>query len=512
MFAVRSLQWSRQPAVRRPPHPTDIDRALMRGRTTSLDAMPLLPPQSAKPKPLTIKWSPSAVSSLQVVPLALILLVFFLLPTTLFLVVSFFDYDRTGLYPSFMFDNYRELLTSPATLRLYGSTLKFAVIVWAITLFLGFNIAYFLIFHVRSNAVRVVFLLLCAIPFLTSAIIRTIAWIPFLGRNGAFNQALMTLQLTSRPLDFLLFSDFAVIVSYVHLYTLLMIGPIANSLGRNPSEPVGGRARCRRQSMADDDQRRHPAVGDRHRARLDLGGHPGDGRLFRGSADQRRTERVDRLGAVDGDPGDAVSAGRGQRHGAGRRGRHHGDVHDAGRGCPEGIGGIADSHGDLEHRRKRWRRAAINLYALAILFGIFLVFLYGPMLAWCLRALLPGPGRRCHLSNGSVSVTWFADILEPGQMANIPVSFSRSVALATIVSVATVAMSVAAGLAFVDLSRGRACCSILRSQAWSCPAFSSVSKSGLGRNSSGSSRACSPRRSQLSSPGRCHSACSPCSP
>lgn len=165
-------------------------------------------------------------------PLALILLVFFLLPTTLFLVVSFFDYDRTGLYPAFMFDNYRELLTSPATLRLYGSTLKFAVIVWAITLFLGFNIAYFLIFHVHSNAVRVVFLLLCAIPFLTSAIIRTIAWIPFLGRNGAFNQALMTLQLTSRPLDFLLFSDFAVIVSYVHLYTLLMIGPIANSLAK----------------------------------------------------------------------------------------------------------------------------------------------------------------------------------------------------------------------------------------------------------------------------------------
>jgi putative spermidine/putrescine transport system permease protein len=80
--------------------------------------------------------------------------------------------------------------------------------------------------------VRLVFLLLCAIPFLTSAIIRTIAWIPFLGRNGAFNQALMTLQLTSRPLDFLLFSDFAVIVSYVHLYTVLMIGPIANSLAK----------------------------------------------------------------------------------------------------------------------------------------------------------------------------------------------------------------------------------------------------------------------------------------
>jgi putative spermidine/putrescine transport system permease protein len=212
--------------------PRVLGRALMRGLTSSLDVMSLLLPRLAKPKLFTIKLSPRALSSLQAVPLTLILLVFFLLPTTLFLVVSFFDYDRTGIYPAFMLDNYRELLASPATLRLYGSTLKFAVIVWAITLFLGFNIAYFLIFHVRSNAVRLVFLLLCAIPFLTSAIIRTIAWIPFLGRNGAFNQALMTLQLTSRPLDFLLFSDFAVIVSYVHLYTVLMIGPIANSLAK----------------------------------------------------------------------------------------------------------------------------------------------------------------------------------------------------------------------------------------------------------------------------------------
>ena len=232
MFAVRSLRWSRQPGMRRRLHPADIGRAYMHGRTPSLDVTPLFTPERTQSKPFTIKLSPRAVSSLQVAPLALILLVFFVLPTTLFLVVSFFDYDRTGIYPAFMFDNYRELLASSATLRLYGSTLKFAVIVWAITLFLGFNIAYFLIFHVRNNAVRVVFLLLCAIPFLTSAIIRTIAWIPFLGRNGAFNQALMALQLTSRPLDFLLFSDFAVIVSYVHLYTVLMIGPIANSLAK----------------------------------------------------------------------------------------------------------------------------------------------------------------------------------------------------------------------------------------------------------------------------------------
>ena len=175
---------------------------------------------------------PWAVSWLQVSSLAFVLVVLFALPTLLFVVVSFWDYDRTGIYPAFVLDNYRELLTTPATIRVYLSSLVFAMIAWAITLFLGFNIAHFLIFHVRSAAVRTLLFLLCAIPFWTSGIIRTIAWIPFLGRNGAFNQIVMGLGLTSKPLDFLLFSSFAVIVTYVNLFTLLMVGPIANSMAK----------------------------------------------------------------------------------------------------------------------------------------------------------------------------------------------------------------------------------------------------------------------------------------
>ena len=181
---------------------------------------------------LRIGLPPWAVSWLQVAPLALILLVLFVAPTALFFVVSFFDYDRVGTYPAFMFDNYIEVFTTPTTWRIYLSSMRFALIVWATTLFLGFNIAVFLVFHVRSTRVRMLLFLACAIPFWTSGIIRTIAWIPFLGRNGAFNTMLMDLRITSTPLEFLLFSDFSVIITYVHLYTLLMIGPIANSLSK----------------------------------------------------------------------------------------------------------------------------------------------------------------------------------------------------------------------------------------------------------------------------------------
>jgi putative spermidine/putrescine transport system permease protein len=191
-----------------------------------------IPTQPARVRRLAL----SLVSWLQVGPMALILLVLFAAPTVLFLVVSFFDYDRVGIYPAFMLDNYIDLLTTPATWRIYISSMQFAIIVWAITLFLGFNIAQFLVFHVRSGRIRMLLFLACAIPFWTSGIIRTIAWIPFLGRNGAFNTMLMDLGIVSHPLEFLLFSDFSVIITYVHLYTLLMIGPIANSMSKiNPA-------------------------------------------------------------------------------------------------------------------------------------------------------------------------------------------------------------------------------------------------------------------------------------
>ena len=185
-----------------------------------------------RPETPRLRLTPRVVSWLQVGPLAVILIALFALPTILFLTVSFFDYDRVGIYPAFMLDNYQELLTTPSTLRVYISSLRLGLIVWLITLFLGFNIAYFLVFHVRTATVRTVLFLLCAIPFWTSGIIRTIAWIPFLGRNGAFNQTLMDLHITSKPLEFLLFSDFAVVITYVHLFTLLMVGPIANSLSK----------------------------------------------------------------------------------------------------------------------------------------------------------------------------------------------------------------------------------------------------------------------------------------
>ena len=168
---------------------------------------------------------------LQVAPVTLVLLVFFGIPLALVVAVSFFDYDEFNIYPAFVLTNYIELW-SQTTLNLYMQTLTYALVVWAITLVIGFTVAYFLVFHVRSIIWQMALFLLCTVPFWTSNIIRMISWIPVLGRNGIINQSLVGLGITDQPLDILLFSDVAVVIAYVHLFTLFMIVPIFNSMAR----------------------------------------------------------------------------------------------------------------------------------------------------------------------------------------------------------------------------------------------------------------------------------------
>jgi putative spermidine/putrescine transport system permease protein len=169
---------------------------------------------------------------LQAAPLALILGAFLLLPMVALIVVSFFDYDSVQIIPGFVLTNYQDVLGSSVTWRTYLNTLRFTAIVWAVTLAVGFWVSFYLAFVVRSRVTQLVLFLVCTIPFLTSNIIRMISWVPFLGREGLLNTALLRLGLILTPLEFLLFSDFAVVLAYVHLYTLFMVTPIFNTMMR----------------------------------------------------------------------------------------------------------------------------------------------------------------------------------------------------------------------------------------------------------------------------------------
>jgi len=178
----------------------------------------------------------------QALPLAAVFLIFFVVPLVLTVMVSFWNYNEYEILPDFTARNYLEAFEGCAerlsaaelctTLKTYLTTLRIAILAWLITLLLGFAIAYFLAFHVRSLTMQIVLFLLCTIPFWTSNVIRMISWIPLLGRNGLINQTLQQLHVIDQPLEWLLFSEFAVVLAFVHLYTLFMIVPIFNSMMR----------------------------------------------------------------------------------------------------------------------------------------------------------------------------------------------------------------------------------------------------------------------------------------
>ena len=88
-----------------------------------------------------------------------------------------------------------------------------------------------------------------------------------------------------------------------------------------------------------------------------------------------------------------------------------------------------------------------TFYALGALFLLYMLFLYGPMVV-IYTLSFQGPNGGVTFPIVDPSLEWFREVWRKGQMADIPVAFSRSMALASVASLLTVVISVAGGLAF----------------------------------------------------------------
>ncbi len=183
----------------------------------------------------------AAFAWLQALPLAAVFLLFFVVPLGLILMVSFWQATEYELIPAFTLQAYRDVFAgcpfnedggTCVTVSTYLSTLKFALLTWGVTALLGFAIAYFLAFHVKSQLMQTLLFIVCTVPFWTSNVIRMISWVPLLGRNGLVNQSLQAAGLIEQPIEWLLFSDFSVVLAFVHLYTMFMIVPVFNTMMR----------------------------------------------------------------------------------------------------------------------------------------------------------------------------------------------------------------------------------------------------------------------------------------
>jgi putative spermidine/putrescine transport system permease protein len=123
--------------------------------------------------------------------------------------------------------NYQAFAQDGVTFRIFLSTVRLAAIVTATCLVLGYPLAIFM--RQAGPVLRAVVLLVVVSPLLTSVIVRNVAWLLVLGREGMINQALRSAGLIEAPLP-LMYNTFGVVVGITHVYLSFLVLPLFGSL------------------------------------------------------------------------------------------------------------------------------------------------------------------------------------------------------------------------------------------------------------------------------------------
>ena len=158
--------------------------------------------------------------------------VFLVVPVLLILAYAFFERGTFGgVVPTFTLDNFARAL-DPLYLRVLVFSVRVALIATVVALLIGYPAAYMI--ATLPPRWRTPVLVLTVLPFWTSLLIRTYAWIVLLNREGLINRGLEGAGLIDQPLE-LLNNEFAIVLGLVYGYLPLMILPIYASIERlNP--------------------------------------------------------------------------------------------------------------------------------------------------------------------------------------------------------------------------------------------------------------------------------------
>ena len=170
-----------------------------------------------------------ATSTLLGLPVAW-LVAFFLIPIA---IVALYSFDVYSLFPEkhgFTLAAWRAFIHSSVYLGLFWKSVKMALIVSVVVVALAYPVAYYL--ALSGTKRKYVLLLILIAPFLTSYLLRVLAWKVILGNNGVFNSFLVWTGIRSadHPLSQLLYSRFAVMLVLAYVWVPFVALPIFVSL------------------------------------------------------------------------------------------------------------------------------------------------------------------------------------------------------------------------------------------------------------------------------------------
>jgi spermidine/putrescine transport system permease protein len=158
---------------------------------------------------------------------------FLLLPYALLFCFSFWSVSpEQYIVHSWTLDNYRELFRVDVYWQTLLRSMSIAARVTIFSLLLGYPLAYYVSF--RAGARKDLLYQLVIIPLWVSYLVRAYAWKTILGSDGVLNTSLQYLHLTKHPLEFLLYSPFAVVLTLIHIYTPFAFLPIYAALEHIP--------------------------------------------------------------------------------------------------------------------------------------------------------------------------------------------------------------------------------------------------------------------------------------
>jgi spermidine/putrescine transport system permease protein len=170
---------------------------------------------------------PGRITWLLVAPLFLWVAAFVVAPTLIMLVYSFCERGTLGgVVFSFTLANYIAVF-DPTYLQIVVRSIFFAGLTTAICLAMGYPVAYFI--GRASEKSRNLLLMMVMIPFWTSFLIRTYAWVTILKNEGLLNSVLIQYGLIAQPFE-MLYTPGAVILGLVYTFLPFMILPIYTSV------------------------------------------------------------------------------------------------------------------------------------------------------------------------------------------------------------------------------------------------------------------------------------------
>jgi len=173
---------------------------------------------ATRPVDVPLMWQ-RAVPLLLAAPLLLFMLAFYAVPVLSMLMRSVND-------PVWTPSHYASLTGDTVFLKVFSNTLYTSLIVTLGTLVLGYPVALSL---VRAPRWAPVILILILLPFWTSVLVRSYAWMVLMGRHGLINEALLAVGMIDRPLR-ILNTTLATQIAMIHILLPYMVLPIANAL------------------------------------------------------------------------------------------------------------------------------------------------------------------------------------------------------------------------------------------------------------------------------------------